>query len=81
MGPGKRTDAIHMRKKSLIKVTYNNYFSCLTCIKDNFIMNKHYFTFRSVRPWTITASLAEMFRRLYANFRQKQPRYTGLSNL
>lgn len=45
-------------KKSLIKMIYNNYFSCLTCIKDNFIMNKHYFTFGCVRSRTINALLA-----------------------
>lgn len=56
--PGKKTDAKHMPKKSLIKMIYNNYFSCLTGIKDNFIMNKHYFTLRCVRSSTINALLA-----------------------
>lgn len=54
-------------------MSYNNYFSCLTCIKDNFIENKHDFVFRSVRMRTITALLALVSFLLYANSRQKSP--------
>lgn len=39
-------------------MTYDNYFSCLTGVKDNFRMNKHYFVFCSVRARTTTLLLA-----------------------